>query len=317
VAIAGNSLLAGAPHGGATGAAYMFTEGASWAAATQARLIASDSSTGDDFGRYVYLTSSSALVAGYSGNFQSIYQFAKPSGGWATTNQATESVLSISGFSTSSFAAEGTTVVVGDPSANDGSISESGVAHVLSTNGTPGGGSGITTTTTTTAPPPTTTATTPTTFTAPPNSTLTYTAQPVYTDTTTAADVIAGLFGLTPGSGETENLGEFTFVAYCNKPQGQCAASTSFGQQLGTGSAARAGVAKAKKKPKSIVYGKGKISIKAGKHAKVTVKLTALGRRLLSKNHVLRGNLRVSIGATSKSHKFTLRYKPKTKKRKR
>jgi FG-GAP repeat len=320
VAIAGNTVIAGAPHGGASGAAYVFTNGASWSAATQARLTATDAATGDDFGRYVYVAGSSALVAGYSGSSQSIYQFTEPFGGWVTTNQATESVLSIGGSSTSPPAAQGTTVVVGDPSANDGSISRSGVAHVLSTNGTPGGGSGTTTTTTTTtttAATTTTTATTPTTFTAPPNSTLTYTAQPVYTDTTTAADVIAGLFGLTPGSGETENLGEFTFVAYCNKPQGQCAASTSFGQQLGTGSAARAGIAKAKKKPKPIVYGKGKISIKAGKHAKVTVKLTALGRRLLKKSHVLRGTLRVSIGATSKSHKFTLRYKPKTKKRKR
>jgi FG-GAP repeat len=322
VALDGTTLVAGAPHGvgnggpSPAGAAYVFTEGASWQAATQARLTAPDATSDNSFGRYVNATGSSVFVTGFPNTAENLYQFTKPAGGWVDSNQATaETPLSAASYDDSSFAVQGTTVVAGLPSANDGTIPGAGAALVLSTNGTPGGPG--TTTTTTTTPTTTTTATTPTTFTATPNSTLTYTSKPVYTDTTTAADIIAGLFGLTPGSGETENLGEFTFVAYCSKPQGQCAASTSFGQQLGTGSAAWASVAKAKKKPKPIVYGKGKISIPAGKHAKVTVKLTALGRRLLKKNHVLRGTLRVSIAATSRSHKFTLRYKPKTKKRKR
>ena len=73
-------------------------------------------------------------------------------------------------------------------------------------------------------------------------------------NTLTTADIVAGLFGLTPGSGETENLGDFTFVAKCEKPQGQCPDSTSFGQQLGTNTStsgkASAAKAKAKAKPK-------------------------------------------------------------------
>ncbi len=73
---------------------------------------------------------------------------------------------------------------------------------------------------------------------------------------------------------------------------------------------------RASKKAKAIVYGTGKISIPAGKHAAVTVRLNALGKRLLKKTHVLRGTLRVTVGTASASHKFTLRYKPKPKHRK-
>ena len=63
-----------------------------------------------------------------------------------------------------------------------------------------------------------------------------------------------------------------------------------------------------------MIYGSGKISIAAHKHAKVTVKLTALGRRLLTKQHVLRGTLRIVLGTSgSGSHAFTLRYKAKPK----
>ena len=250
VAIDGTTLVAGAAHGvgnggpSPSGAAYVFTEAASWQAATQARLTASDGTTSDSFGGFVDVEGSSVLVSGFPGGSGTLYQYTEPAGGWATTNVSTESSLAAAGAGGGGpLAAQASTIVAGLPSANSGSTAYAGKALVLSsgtsTTGetTTSGGS-----TTTTAPPSTTQ------FQAPTSQPLVYTSTPVFVDTTTAADIVAGLFGLTPGSGETENLGQFTFVAYCNKPQGQCAASTSFGQQLGTNTASHALIAQAKKK---------------------------------------------------------------------
>jgi hypothetical protein len=355
VALDGSTLVTGAPHyvgnGGPkpSGAAYVFTDGSSWSAATQARLTASDGTTGDSFGASVNLAGASVYVTGYPSGIGNLYQFTKPAAGWASATQTSEASLTAAGVGP--LAIQGTTIVAGAPEASDGSKSYAGAALVLTTTtgttttgttttgttttgtgttttgtGTTTTGTGTTTTgtgTTTTGTGTTTTGTgttttpSPTTFQAPAGGTLNYTSTPEVIVTVSTADIIAGLFGLTPGSGETENLGEFTFVAYCSKPQGQCAAGTSFGQQLGTVTAAGARVSHAKKKPKAIIYGSGRISIPAGKHGKVTVKLTALGRKLLQKNHVLRGTLLISLGTTgSGAHRFTLRYKPKAKARK-
>jgi hypothetical protein len=319
VGIDGATLVAGAPHGVGnggprpSGAAYVFTQGASWQAATQARLIPSDAHTDDSFGSLVAVSGPTILVAGTPNGAKDLYGFVEPAGGWASAPQTTETSLGSTVASGGGpLAITGSTIVAGLPSANAGATAAAGAALVLSTATT----SQTTTSgakTSTPAPAP------PTQFQAPSSPPLTYTSTPVFTDTTTAADIIAGLFGLTPGSGETENLGEFTFVAYCRRPQGQCAAGTSFGQQLGTNTNTHAIIAKAKKKKpkkaKPVIYGSGKISIAAGKHATVTVKLTALGRRLLAKNHVLRGTLRIALGtAGSSSHAYTLRYHAAKKK---
>lgn len=312
VAIDGDTVAAGSNDFGATPAvapAVVFTKPSTgWATtATGALLAPSVPADATNFGTSIDVSGSTVAVgapfATYGGttNEGAVYTYDKPAAGWANATES--SVLSAAGGGgqqAGSLGLAGSTLVEAAPYAAVGTTSNQGAAYVFDDSGA--ATDPTTTTTPPTTMPPTTmppAATTAPTFATPAGPTsLTYTSTAAPLPELSTNDIIAGLFGITPGSGETVNLGQFTFVAYCNKPAGQCAASTSFGQQLGTNTANPRAVARAagaKHARKAPVLAKASFLIPHGQHRRVTVKLTKAGRALLARRHRITGYLTITL----------------------
>jgi hypothetical protein len=83
-------------------------------------------------------------------------------------------------------------------------------------------------------------------------------------------------------------------VIKCKKAKEPCIGSASY-EEIAGAVASSAGV-KAKKKPKKtpVIYGKGTFSIPAGTVGKITIKLTAAGRKLLKGKKSARGRLTIT-----------------------
>ena len=150
VAILGDQIVVGAfgddDNGSASGSAYVFKKPTSgWANMTQnAKLLASDGASNDQFGRIVGI-SGNQIVVGASGdddkgsNSGSAYVFEKPSSGWANMTQ-TDKLLAPDGASNdrfgSSVAVDGNYAIVG-VSGDDDKGSNSGSAYVFRINNAP------------------------------------------------------------------------------------------------------------------------------------------------------------------------------------
>ena len=331
-----------------SGRAFVFlAPSGGWSTGTQTQsavLTASAPAFNDGLGAAVGVSGSRVAVGVPSGaEGGTTYIYDRPAGGWTdATESAKVAGAAGGGGQGSSVALAGGTLAVGAPGATvagnagqgAGLVFEEGAAGTTTTTATTttttGTTTGTTTDTTTTgttttagSPPPTTTTTageTPPAV-APPNTSTfavpagqivnTFVAPPSGVPEPTASDIIAGLFGVVPGSGATVNVGEFTFVAYCHRPAGQCAAGTSFSQQLGNSPSSTRAHIRAAKVKRPPVLAKGAFVIPAGKHKRVVVKLTAAGRRLLARKHRIRGSLTITLKGddgkrTSASRKLTI-----------
>jgi hypothetical protein len=142
VAIAGNTVVAGAPNFNSPGKAYVFTEPSSgWANETQAAELASpDGVTDNEFGWSVGVSGNTVVVGeplaavGGTTNQGAAYVFTEPSSGWANETPAAELTASNGGFEDQlgwSVAVSGGTVVAGAPNARPGSTSSVGAAYVF------------------------------------------------------------------------------------------------------------------------------------------------------------------------------------------
>jgi hypothetical protein len=145
VAISGNTVVVGAPYvvadsSTAQGAAYVFAEfGARWIQV--AKLTASDSVPGDDFGWSVSISGNTVVVgapganAGYGSPYQgAAYVFTKPSTGWANMTQ-TAKLTASDGMAQDYFgwsvSISGNTIVVGAQHETVGGNYAQGAAYVF------------------------------------------------------------------------------------------------------------------------------------------------------------------------------------------
>jgi hypothetical protein len=120
VAISGSTVLVGAPGvNGFTGAAYVFTgSGATWA--QQKVLTASDPAGGDQFGRAVALSGSTALVGApdKNANAGAVYVFIGSGATWAQQKELTAADSAASAYFGWSLALSGPTALIGTPGKN-------------------------------------------------------------------------------------------------------------------------------------------------------------------------------------------------------
>ena len=147
VAISGNTLVvaAQAASAGYADDAYVFTEsGATWS--LQATLAKSDA-TGPLFASSVAISGDTVVVgaegSGTSSNSNygpgAVYVYARPGGGWASTNSPTATLTASDGAAGDNFGASvaisGDTVVVGADDAAIGGNSDQGAAYVFTESG--------------------------------------------------------------------------------------------------------------------------------------------------------------------------------------
>ncbi|HEB70791.1 MAG TPA: hypothetical protein ENI88_14420 [Desulfobulbus sp.] len=142
VAVDGQTIVVGAPSGGAHGTAYVFQKtGINWTSMTQtAQLTASDGSSGDYFGSSVAIEKNTIIVgadsAVSSGSTRpgAAYVFIKPVTGWTDMTQ-TAKLRPQSGEDEDRFggavAVAGDTVVVGADGTNTGGTVNQGTAYVF------------------------------------------------------------------------------------------------------------------------------------------------------------------------------------------
>ena len=133
VAIDGSTVVVGAPNdddGGAdSGSAYVFSEPAGgWATASDdVKLTAADAAADSRFGHSVAIDDTTVMVGAHGDDDAgsgsgSVYVFAEPAGGWATTSSSFKLVAAdgaTNDWHGLSVAIDGTTVVVGAPYDDD------------------------------------------------------------------------------------------------------------------------------------------------------------------------------------------------------
>ncbi len=164
VAIAGNTIVAGAPFAtvngnGSQGAAYVFVQpAAGWASGTQtAKLTASNGGVSDQLGSSVAISGNTIVAGADSATVNSnslqgaVYVFDEPAGGWADATQTAKLTASNGAAGNSlgtSVANMGNTLVAGAPGADGGTgavyVFGSVAATALSSSLSGGGQSGPT-----------------------------------------------------------------------------------------------------------------------------------------------------------------------------
>jgi len=145
LSISGDTVIAGAGNfNSEQGAAYVFAKPLSgWANATQdARLTASDGSTGDQFGYSVAISGSTAVVGAYYHNLRkgAVYVYNRGASGWANASESATLTASdaVNGAQFgSAVAISGDQILVGAQGAMSGASAYVGKAYVFVR---PGGG---------------------------------------------------------------------------------------------------------------------------------------------------------------------------------
>ena len=140
VALAGDTLVVGAPWhdvvGTGDGAAYVFTRSSgTWT--QQAKLVADDAGSLDNFGEHVAI-SLSTIVVSASGwdapsfeNAGAAYVFEKPGATWPQSGKLTAPDAAADAFLGSSVAVDGTTVVIGARRRDAAGVGDVGAAYVF------------------------------------------------------------------------------------------------------------------------------------------------------------------------------------------
>ena len=282
-----------------------------------ARLTQSDAGGVNHFGQAVGLSSSGIAVgAPFVGSNGGVDYYAKPASGWSSTTETAFTAATGGGTQqANAVALTGSTVVAGAQYATAGNHTAQGAAYVFDASGT---ATTVQTSSTETTSTPTTTTSqsaTTTTFANPGGAnTISFTSTAPPPIELTWGDIAAGLFGITPRSGQTVNLGQFVFVAAC-KPGQTCSGTAVF---AGFGSGASHAVRAAR--AHTVTYARAKFSLPGGSKRSVAFTVTPAGRALLKRHHKLVGTVTVVVsrkGTTTNTlrHAFTLRYTPKPPKR--
>lgn len=294
VSLEGSTLVAGAANnfdpGDAPNSAYVFTEPkAGWenTGTPAARLTPSDPVSAEHFGGSVGVSGTTIVVGAQFDSFEGVtyhsafYVFSEPSGGWATSSAATKLFASEGSIEQAgSVGVSGSSIVEGAPYATVQGHAYQGAAYVFGL----GEGSKEETkkeeTKEITFVKPAENTKLTYTSTAPPNTQETFIGFPL---------------NVKPGEPIACIGNVCTYAAIkCKKAKEPCIGSASY-EEI-SGALASSAAAKSKKKPKKkpVIYGKGTFSIPAGTVGKITIKLTAAGRKLLKGKKHARGRLTIT-----------------------
>ena len=308
VALEGSTLVAGAANnfdpGDAPSSAYVFAEPkAGWETTKTpvARLTPSDPLSYEHFGGSVSISGSTIAVgaqfAPYEGKSEegAVYLYSEPAGGWTSTGAETQKLSATDGNvqQAGSVAVSGSTLVESAPYAKASGGTYEGAAYVFGPEGArkeetkePGKEPSKEETKKEETKEPAKEIT----FAKPAENTkLTYvsTAPPVERET-----FIGFPLNVKPGEPIAciGNVCTYAIIK-CKKAKEPCIGSASYEEIAG----AVASSAKSKKpKKKPVVYGRGTFSIPAGTVGKITIKLTAAGRKLLKGKKHARGRLTIT-----------------------
>jgi hypothetical protein len=303
VALEGSTLVAGAANnfdpGGAPSSAYVFTEPQTGWETTQtpvARLTPSDPSSAEHFGGSVGISGPTIAVgaefappAVEHSDEGATYIYSEPAGGWASTSaQNAKLAAPEANFEQGkSVGVAGSSIVEGAPYATVRGHAYQGAAYIFGSSApgeeTPGAKEET----------PGSKEPAKETFAKPAENTkLTYvsTAPPVERET-----FIGFPLNVKPGEPIACIGNVCTYAAIkCNKAKEPCIGSATYEEIAGAlASEARAKVKKKSKKP--AVYGNASFSIPAGQTGKITIKLTAAGRKLLKGKKKARGRLTITV----------------------
>jgi hypothetical protein len=306
VALEGSTLVAGAANnfdpGGAPSSAYVFAEPkAGWETTKTpvARLTPSDPLSYEHFGGSIAISGTTIAVgaqfAPYEGKSEegAVYLYSEPAGGWATTDTQTQKLAATNGNvqQAGSVALSGSTLVESAPYAKASGGTDEGAAYVF---GSDGAGAEEGTKGTGQEPAPAKEIT----FAKPAENTkLTYvsTAPPIERET-----FIGFPLNVKPGEPIACIGNVCTYAAIkCKKAKEPCIGSASYEEISGALASSAAAKSKKKLKKKPVVYGKGSFSIPAGTVGKITIKLTAAGRKLLKGKKHARGRLTITTSQPS------------------
>jgi hypothetical protein len=318
LSLEGHTLVAGAANnfdpGSAPSSAYVFAEPkAGWenTETPAARLTPSDPVSGEHFGGSVGISGPTIVVGSEFAPFEktseqgAVYVYSEPVGGWVSTSSQTAKISASSGSIQQgrSVGVSGSSIAEGAPYATVHGHADQGAAYVFG----PGEGSKEETKKEETkeeeTKEPAKEPTKEITFAKPAENTkLTYTST---APPNTQETFIGFPLNVAPGEPIACIGNVCTYAITCRHAKEACIGSATFEEIAGaTASSARA---KAKKKPKkkAIVYGKASFSIPAGHAGKISIKLTAAGRKLLKNKKKFRGKLTIAVkeagGKTSSS----------------
>jgi hypothetical protein len=295
VALEGSTLAvgAGANAGGPVPtSAYVFTEPAEGWKNTEsptAQLTPSDPAGYEHFGDSIAISGTTIAVGAQygpgveKGAVGAVYLYEEPEGGWVSTSTQTQKLAAANGgiYQAESVSLSGSTLVEGAPYAKQLGGSSEGVAYVFG----PGGpGEEV---------KKTKEEKKEETFVKPVAETkLTY----VSTAPAVERETFIGFpLNVKPGEPIACIGNVCTYAAIkCKKAKEPCIGSASY-EEI-SGALASSAAAKSKKKPKKkpVIYGKGTFSIPAGTVGKITIKLTAAGRKLLKGKKHARGRLTIT-----------------------
>ena len=316
VAMDGSTLVTGAPNnynpGSAAEAAYVFSKPESgWVSTSHplARLTPSDPLSAEHFGGSVGISGPTIVVgsqfAAFEGTSQqgATYVYAEPvKGGWVSTSAQTAKVSGSSGSiqQAQSVSVSGSSIVAGAPYATAGGHAYQGAAFVF---GSAEGSSE--------EPKKEETKKEETTFAKPAENTkLTYTST---APPNTQETFIGFPLNVNPGEPIACIGNVCTYAITCRHAKEACIGSATYEEIAGaTASSARV-KPKKKAKHRPVLYGKASFSIPAGHAGKISIKLTAAGRKLLKSKKKARGRLTITVkeaGGKTSSSSRTVTIKP-------
>jgi trimeric autotransporter adhesin len=303
VAGSGTTIAVGAGNlenpGATPGAAYIFEEPKTgWEDTTPplARLTPSDPVAAEHFGGSIGISGSTVVVGAEfapiekSSSYGAAYVFDEPAGGWASSSQPSAKLYSSEGGNQQAGAVgvSGSTTISNAPYATAVGKDYQGAVYVFGN-----GESAKEETKKDETKEPAKEPSKEITFVTPTASTTIH-----YTSTAPLVEretFIGFPLNVKPGEPIACIGNVCTYAAIkCKKAKEPCIGSASY-EEIAGAVASSAGV-KSKKKPKKkpVVYGKGSFSIPAGSVGKITIKLTAAGRKLLKGKKHARGRLTIT-----------------------
>jgi hypothetical protein len=303
VALEGSTLAVGAANnadaGSAPSSAYVFTkpaEGWKTTESAAARLTPSDPSSAEHFGNSISISGKTIAVSAQygpgleKGAVGAVYLYEEPAGGWVSTSSQTQKLAAANGgvYQAESVALSGSTLIEGAPYATQVGGSSVGAAYVFGPTG-PGEEA-----------KKTKEEKKEETFVKPGSETkLTYvsTAPPVVRET-----FIGFPLNVPPGQAIACSGNTCTYAVTCRKKGEPCIGSATFEEIAG----AFASAAKTKRRRPAIL-GSASFDIAAGHSAKVKIKLSATGRRLLGRKHRLKAKLVIRVTGSSATKPISTR----------
>jgi hypothetical protein len=299
VASDGTTIVAGAANdadpGNTPSSAYVFAEpNSGWSNTTPplARLTPTEPERAEHFGGSVGISGSTVVVGAEFAptekpDYGATYVYDEPAGGWTSTSQQNAKLYAPEGSvqQGGSVAVSGSTIIATAPYATAAGKSYQGAVYVFGGEASHEQGSKESSKETPTTNEPIVTPTGSTTL--------------HYTSTAPPAperETFIG-FPLNVNPGEPiaciGNVCTYAVIK-CKKAKEPCIGSASYEEIAGAVASSASAKTKKKLKKKPVVYGRGTFSIPAGTVGKITIKLTAAGRKLLKGKKSARGRLKIT-----------------------